>query len=808
VIQLLQDVRYAIRQMRRAPGFTCAALVVLALGIGGTTAIFGALNPILLQPLPYAHAERIMTIWYAGVDGSRVHQTFHTYQELAERNRSFESLAVVKLWQPVLNGTDEPERLDGQRVSASYFQTLGVHPIAGRDFLSSDDVVNGPKVVILSNGLWQRRFGADRAIVGRQLKLDGDTFTVIGIMPSTFENVLAPSAQAWAPLQYDRGNIVSTETREWGHHLRLIGRVRAGLSPDVARNDLDSIAKSPVSEFPRPRWANLDHGVFVDRLQDDVTRGVRPALLAVFGAVLLVLLIACVNVTNLVLARGAQRQGELAMRLALGAARPRLARQLVTESIVLAVLGGGLAMIVAQAGIRALVILSPSQLPRLDAIRLDGTVFTFALAITIMLGIVIGLAPAWHASRHALADALQHASQRTAGSHQLTRRIFVVAEVALAMMLLVSAGLLLHSLQRLFAVSPGFDGSGVLTMQVQTYGQPYENAASSHRFFAQALDAVRQVPGVSLAGFASQLPLSGDSDIYGAHFVSDDPQSGFPVYRYSVSPGFFETLRIPLRKGRLLNDGDTVNAPPAILISESLAARRFPNQDAIGQRVRIGSSTEGPWYTVVGIVGGIKQTSLALSDSDAVYIPIDQWRWPDGALSLVVNARGSRPGVVAAVKQAIWSIDKDQPIVRIASMDDLLAASAAERRFVLVLFEAFALVALVLAGTGIYGVLSGSVTERTREIGVRAALGASTRNIVGLVLRQGIFLVAVGGVLGLAGAFAATHAITALLFGISRLDPITYLGVIIVLAIVSSVACAVPAWRAARVDPMVALRYE
>lgn len=804
----LQDVRYAIRQMRRAPGFACAAVLILALGIGGTTAIFSALNPILLEALPYPHADRISTIWYATDDGSRVPQTFHTYQEIAERNRTLESLAVMKFWQPTLNGVDQTERLDGQRVSAAYFRTLGVRPMLGRDFQPADDVVRGPKVVILGNGLWRRNFGSDETVVGRLIKVDGDSYTVVGVMPSTFENVLAPSAEVWTPLQYDKGNVLSIDTREWGHHLRLIGRVRSGITLAQVQSDLALIAKTPVAEFPRPVWANLDHGVLVERLQDDVTRSAKPALLAVFGAVVLVLLIACVNVTNLVLARGAQRQGELAMRTALGAAVPRLARQLVTESVVLAFLGGALGMVVAAAGVQALLALSPSGLPRVQAIRVDGAVFAFAAGITLVLGIVIGLVPAWHVSRSALSQTLQQSSQRAAGSHQFTRRVFVVAEVALALVLLVSAGLLLHSLRRLFAIPPGFEASGVLTMQLHTYGSRYEGTENTHRFFSQALDAVREVPGVTSAGFTSQLPLSGDSDVYGVRFESDDPTTAYPVYRYSVTPGYFETLEIPLRRGRFLDERDTAAAPSVIAITESLAKRRFPNEDAIGKRLRIGSSTEGPWYTIVGIVGGVKQMSLALNDTDAVYVTTTQWHWPDATLSLVARTHGDATVFISAIRNAIWSVDKDQAIVRVAKMDDLLAASAAERRFVLILFEAFGLVALALAATGIYGVLSGSVTERTREIGVRAALGASRRSIVELVLHQGMVLTGIGVLLGLVGAVGASQAIGSMLFGISRLDPITYIGVILTLAIVSTVACAIPAWRAARVDPMVALRYE
>ena len=746
-------------------------------------------------------------IWYAGEGGSPLPQAFHTYREISERSRSFVAIAVSKLWLPTLADGDQPERLDGQQVSAGYFHTLGVSPALGRDFGVSDDVPYGPKVVILSNGLWRRRFGGDSAILGRQVRLDDGSYTVIGIMPHAFDNVMSPSAEAWSPLQYGTGNVASFESQQWGHHLRMLGRLRAGVSVAQAKSDLDWIAHTPLAEFPRPGFASLAHGLIVNSLQDEVTRSVKPALLAVFGAMILVLLIACVNVTNLLLARSAQRRGEFSLRVALGAGRSRLIRQLLTESLLLAVLGGACGMVVAQAGVRTLLVLSPAGLPRVEAIRLDGTVFAFAFAISALIGLAVGLIPARHASRSDLQAGVQEGSQRTAGSHQLTRRIFTVAEVALALVLLVGAGLLLHSLQRLFAVPLGFDGSRLLTMQVQTYGRKYDDDRICRQFFEQALEAVRQVPGVTAATFTSQLPLSGDSDVYGARFENDDPEAGYPVFRYAVTPGYFETLGIPLRRGRLLDAHDVPGAPRAIVISESLAKRRFPDQDAIGKRLRVGP-VDSPLFTVVGVVGDVKQTSLAMSESDAVYTTTTQWSWADGTLSLLVRSRAGVGALTPAIKNAIWSVDRDQPIVRVATMESLLAASAAERSFVLILFEAFGLVSLILAATGIYGVLSGSVTERTREIGVRSALGASRRDILALVIRQGMALTGIGIALGLLGAMAASQAIAAMLFGVSRLDPFTYFGVIALLGTVSAVACGIPAWRAAKIDPMVALRYE
>jgi putative ABC transport system permease protein len=808
---LFQDVRYALRQLRKTPGFACTAIVILALGIGSTTAIFSTINPILFEPLPYPQARRIVMIWYAGDDGSRIPQTFHTYRELAERSRSLDAIAVMKPWQPAISAADHPERLEGQRVSAHYFHALGVPPALGRDFQPSDDVYHGPKVVILGNGLWQRIFAGDSRIIGRQVRLDDDNYTVIGVMPHMFDNVLAPSAELWAPLQYDTGNIASAQTMEWGHHLRMIGRLHAGISISQARSDLDLIAHTRVPEFPRPAWASLDDGLVTNSLQDDVAGGVKPALLAVLGAVVLVLLIACVNVTNLLLARGMMRRGEFSMRAALGAPRTRLVRQLLTESFLLAMLGGALGMVVAQIGVRALAVLSPPELPRVNAIRVDGTVFAFALGITAVVGLVVGLIPALHAFRGDMHVGVQQSSGRMASGHQATRRTLVVAEVAIALVLLVSAGLLLRSLGRLFAIDPGFDASHVLTMQVQESGHRFDTDRARDQFFTQALETVRQVPGIVTAALTSQLPLSGDFESFGVQFESDRSNNSEAGLRYAVSPGYFQTMHIPLRHGRLLDEHDVAGAPLAIVLSESFAKRKFPGQDPLGQRVRIGPDigrSDLPWGTIVGVVGDVKQTSLALADSDAFYTSTTQWSWVDSVQSLVIRTRGDAAGLAPAVRQAIWSVDRNQPIVRVATMNSLLDKSEAERHFVLTLFEAFGLAALVLAATGIYGVLSGSVSERIREIGLRSALGATRADILALIVRQGMSMTGIGVAIGLSGAVIASRSLIPLLFGVSSFDPFTYVGVVALLAAVSTIACAVPAWRAAMIDPMVALRYE
>jgi putative ABC transport system permease protein len=554
----------------------------------------------------------------------------------------------------------------------------------------------------------------------------------------------------------------------------------------------------------------LPSGMIVTSLHDNLTAAVKPALLAILGAVSLVLLIACVNVTNLLLARGAQRRGEFAMRAALGAGQKRLLRQLITESLLLALLGGTLGIAVAEIGIRGLVALSPPGLPRVDAIRLDSTVFFFALAITTCIGLLVGLIPAIHASRSDPQSGLQKSSRSAVGGHQFVRRSLVVSEVALALVLLVSVGLLLRSLGRLFSVDPGFDAPHVLTMQVQESGTRYARDDARARFFDQSLVAVRHLPGVTSAAFTSQLPLSGDYDIYGIEFEAY-PNEMEAAFRYAATPGYFQTMHIPLRRGRLLDEGDRAGAPVAVLISESLASRKFHDRESIGQRVRMGPNAghpDKPWATIVGVVGDVKQTSLAISEPDAFYTTPTQWAWVDNPQSVVVRTGGDAATLASSVRSAIWSVDKDQPVVRVATMEGLLAVSEAQRRFALILFETFALVALILAATGIYGVLSGGVTERMREIGVRSALGATRGDILGLIVRQGMTLTALGVAIGLAGAAVASRAIITLLYGVSRLDPVTYLGVIALLAAISGIASLVPAWRAAQVDPAITLRAE
>jgi putative ABC transport system permease protein len=805
---VLRDCQFALRQLRKSPSFTVVATLTLALGIGATAAIFSAVNVVLFQSLPYVQANQLMAIWETRQDGSRNAATFGMYRGLLPQQRSFDSLALMRAWQPTITGTDSAERLEGQRVSASFFRVLRVAPILGRDFDASEDHFKGPNVVILSDALWRRRFGGDPAMVGRQITLEepesfaaSNLYTVIGVMPKAFENVLAPKAQLWAPLQYD-----ISQGRAWGHHLRMVGRLQPHVTPAQASQELGVLAHSVLNEY-HPETYGKDAKFSVISLQADLTRGVRPALFAIFSAVLLLLVIACLNVTNLLLARGVLRQGEFALRSALGAAPQRLVRQLLTETLLLAAVGALLGFIFGAVCLRALLAVGPPELPRLHAIAMDPAVFTFGFLVTALIGLVFGLTPALQAARSAPQRGLQLESARIVGGHWRVRGALVVVEVALTLVLLVCSGLLLRSMQTLLAVPAGFNASHLLTMQIAEVGHAYDADSARYRFFSEALDSARRAPGVISVALTSQLPLSGDLDLYGVGAERDhDPSHDEEILRYAITPGYFETLAIPLRRGRFLNEQDRADAPRVAVISESFAKRKFADVDPIGQRLHIGNPDF--WYTIVGVVGDVRQMSLALNQTDAVYTTNVQWHWVDTEMSLVVRTSADPTPLVSSICSAIWSVDKGQPIVRIATMENLLASSTAERHFALVLFEAFGLASLILAAAGIYGVLSGMVAERTREMGVRSALGASRANIVSLILGQGLTLASLGVVIGLAGAAATSFLIGTMLFGVSPLDPLTYVAVIVLMLAVTIIACYLPARRASHVDPIIALRYE
>ena len=801
---LLIDLRFALRLLARQPGFTAVVALTLALGIGATTAIFSAVYPILFAPLPYPNADRVVMVWEKERDGGRSNVGYGTFTDIREQNRSFGSAAVFGDWKPTLTTAAEPELLQGSRVSLEFLRTLGVAPSLGRDFIAEEDIRGSARVAILGHALWRSRFGGDSTIVGRSITLDGTPFMVVGVMAAGFADLLDPRAQLYTTLRY---NATLPYACRDCRHLRMLARLKPGISPAQEQGDLDVISKRLVADYPK---IYTTPGFLSPSLRDQITQGVRPALLAVLGAVALVLLIACVNVTNLLLARAGQREGEFALRTALGAGNRRLIRQLLTESLLLAGVGGVLGVGVALLGVQAIVALSPSDLPRVQAIAVDQPVLLFALFVTTAVGFAFGIVPAVHAARGDLHQNLQLSTRRATAGRRATRSALVVSEMALALVLLVGSGLLLRSMNRLFEVAPGFTPGGLLTLQVQTGGPNFEKNDATWAYYDRVLARVRAVPGVEQAGITSQLPLSGDFDAYGIHLKDrpTPPSEEYPdAFRFSVSAGYLEAMRIPLLRGRTIQESDRTGQPPVALVSESFARRRWPGLDPIGQQMKVGDES-GPWWTVVGVTGDVRQLSLSADVPNEVYLPEKQWNWADGAMSFVVRTKGDPAALAPVLRRAIWSVDKDQPIVRVSTMERLVAATEAQRRFILVLFSAFAVVALALAAAGIYGVISGAVVERRREVGIRAALGASRTDIIGMVVRQGLAMATGGVAIGLLASMALARVIAGLLFGVTPFDAATYAAVAGVLALVAGVACAVPAWRAARVDPAVVLRAE
>lgn len=803
---LFSDLRVSARSLRRSPAFTAVVVLTLGLGVGAATAIVSTVRPVLFEPLAYPAADRLVSVADRGDGGQPLQVTFGTYRELVERSRAFADLAVVKPWQPTLTGGEEPARLEGQSVTASYFRVLGVAPALGPGLDSAQDRPGGDRQVVISDGLWRERFGADPDVVGRVVHLDGALVTLVGVMPVGFENVTAPNARLWTLLQYD-ALLPGFDTREWGHHLEMVGRLRPDVTIDEAVSELDAIAAQPIEEITRPDWASMSDGLVVRRLKDAVVADVKPTMLVLLCAVALLIVVTCANLTILLLARGSRRRGEFAMRIALGAGRKRLARYLVTEGLLLALLGGTFGVAVARLGLAGLMAVAPPSLPRTVTARVDGPALLLALAVTTFVGIVLGLAPGLHRVGATSPD-IHDTGRGSVRRSRKTRRALVVAEVALATVLLVGAGLLLRSAERLFSRPLGLEPSGVVVMQV--FGTGLESGdRMAHRFFDEALDAVRSVPGVASATMTSQLPLSGDVDEYGV--VPDDANAVEgalgPAQRYAVAPGYFETMGVRLVRGRVFDEGDVAGAPRVAIVSRSLANRLFGDRDALGRRLRAGAPELEP-YTVVGIVEDVKHGSLADGPAQAIYVTTHQWHWADRVRWIAVRADRDATALVPAIRRAIWSADEDQPVVRAQSMDALVARSEARRRFVLIVLAAFALSALAVSGVGLYGVLSGTVEERTREMGVRAALGASRERLVSMVVRQGLALTAVGVVIGLVAAATTSGVLSAMLFEVSRLDPMTYLAVVALLGLGAAIASALPAVRAGRVDPVDALRSE
>jgi len=841
--EVARDLRFALRGLRRSPVFAAASILTLALGLGATTAIYSVVHPVLFEPLPYPQPERVVLVFERDLAGERSRIGFATYEDVAARGRSLRHAAALSDWSTILTGDGPAKRLEGQRVSWPFFRALGVAPAIGRDFEPADDRRGAPPVVILADSLWRARFGADPELVGRAVVLDGEPVTVIGVLPPGFESLLAPSARIWRPLRYDQSLSYACRTCR---HLQGVARLAPGASLEGANLEMRTLAANLFAEHPTEYPDTGGAGMEVVRLQDELTREVRPAFLAVLGAVALVLLVACANVSHLLLARAAQRHGELAVRAALGESRARVVRSFLVESLTLAALGGLLGVGLAFLGVELLVRMSPPGVPRIEQVAVDGAMLAFALGLTTAVGLVFGLLPAARITRKRLWRRIAGAagSRSTIGAPRGQRAGLVVAEVALTLILLVGAGLLLQTLGHLLSAPAGFDAEGVLTVKVEAAGARYETEADVSAFFDRLLEEVRAIPGVEAAALTSQLPLSGEFDAYGVHFRSRpraNPEEDPSAHRYAVSSDYLAAMGIRLVRGRGFEVGDFgvpagpddgqaegqvegeaagaargegQSRPLVVMINQSLARRELGGADPIGEQIQVGGADpETPWRTIVGVVADTRQVSLD-AESDALYIPQPQWLFADSMRSLVVRARGdgddpaSLASLIPAIRQRVRALDPDAPITRVATLEELAVATTARTRFALLLFGIFAAVAVVLAAIGIFGVLAGIVAEREREIGVRTALGAGRGQIVSMIVRQGLRLSAVGAALGLAVAAVFSRLLEGLLFGVTRLDPATYAAVTALLVAVALTASWAPARRAARLDPAGALRAE
>ena len=803
---LAHDIRYAARTLMHAPGFTVVAIITLALGIGANTTIFSVMHAVLLRPLPYADPSRLVNVGEAGDDGHTGTVGFTTVVDWRAETQSFEDLALVRTWTPTLVTSGEPERIPGVRVTANYFGLLGIRPALGRDFTPDEDRPTRWHVVIISDGLWRRRFNADPAVVGRTIRMNDSDYQVAGVLPSTFEPLISEHyyqrADIWAPLGYEIGGDSACRSCQ---HLRAIGRLKPGATVASADRDVNRVHDGVRARFPRDYRTSTR--ITVTSLADELQGEIRPALAALMVAVLFVLLIACANVANLLLARISRREHDLSLRAALGASRMRLVRQLLAESAIVALTGGATGVALAAIAVPLIVRLTPFVVPRLGDARVDLRLVAFGVALSAVTTLFFGLLPALRATRANLTPALAGDGRRTASAPtSLARRLLVAIDVALAVVLLAGAGLMVRSVWRLMSVNPGFDPEHVLTLQMSMDGTRYADDSQVVRTGDAILDRIRALPGVEGAALAGQVPLGGDFDTR-AFNVDGRPVTAdaLQVQRYSVTPEYFSVMRIPLVRGRLIAEADRVGAERVVVVGERTARLVWPDQDPIGQRVRIGSATSRP-FTVVGIVGDVRHYEMAKPPTPQMYLA--QRQFTDSFLSVVVRTSADPDMLAGDVRRAVWSVAGDVPVYGVATLSALVAKSVGSRRFVMVLLELFGVVALLMTAVGIYGVISYSVSERTREIGVRSALGATGGDIARLVLGSGLATVAAGLAAGCALAVGLTRYLQSSLYGVSPADPLTFAGVVVALLGVTLVAQALPAARAMRVDPVVALRQD
>jgi len=800
MVTLAQDIRYALRTLRRRPSFTAVAAITLSLGIGGTAAIFGLVDVMLFRPLRYPASHELVAVTMTRGTSLREPAAYPDFLDWREQARSFQSLGVAR-WQSVnLTGGEAPERLAGSFVSASLLTLLGAEPLAGRVFLPDESEVGTARpVAVVSEGLWRRRFGAARDLVGQSIQLNGRAFTVVGIVPSTF--TFYAGTDVWLPITY-YPNAVGLTRKD--HSMTVLGRLKPDVSLASARAEMHAIGARLAALYPEE---NAGGGTHVELLHTLIVGDVRNALFIVLGAVALVLLIACANVANLQLAYAVARRREMSVRAALGAGRARLTRQLLTESLILSVIGGVLGVAVAYGGVAVLLKIVPIDLTFFSPVAVDGRVLAFAAVVAIGTGIVFGLAPALHASRADLNRAL---ATRASGLVERVGRLelrglFVVAQIALSVVLLVGAGLLARSLMKLREVDLGFDPANLVTMEFRLPATKYDEPRKISDFFTRAIGEIRAVPGVASAALVRSIPLSGngDSRAYAVDGAPPPAAGQAPIMNLNtVSPGYFATMRLSLVAGRDVSERDDAGAPPVVVINETLARRAWPNASALGRRIRFVDSER--WFTVVGVARDAKHFSPTDAPRPQAYLPYMQY--PQIFTSVVVRSSGEATQVGNAVRDAIWRVDRDQPVWKIRTLESIVDAVLGSKRVLLGLVTAFATVALLLAAVGIYGVMSFAVTQRTHEVGVRMALGAHRGQVVRMVVGQGLRLTAVALVVGLLTAAGAARVLASELFGITPRDPFTYGLVPLILGAVAVVACYLPARRASRLDPLAALR--
>ena len=807
---LKHDLRYGVRMLWKNKGFTAVAVVALALGIGANSAIFSVVNTVLLRPLPYREPGRLVMVWEDDTKHGFPNDTpaAANYIDWRDQNQVFEGMAAMADQSFNLTGAGDPERIDGKRVNASLFELLGVAPQHGRAFAAEEDRPGANKVVILSHALWQRRFGSDAGVVGRSLTLNGESHTVVGVMPVGFQ-FPDREAELYVPIAFTQQEAASRGR----HYLEVVARLKPGVTLEQARAEMSTIAARLQQQYPEQ---NTELGASVEPLHEHLVGDIRPALLVLLGAVGFVLLVACANVANLLLARAAVRQKEIALRTALGASRMRLVRQFLTESVLLAVLGGVVGLLLSVWGVTILKSFIPENISQVKAIAVDARVLGFTVLVTLLTGLVFGLAPALQASRFNLNETLKEGGRDAASARggNRVRGLLVVAEVAVSLVLLVGAGLLINSFLRLRSVDPGFRTDNLLTMSVVLPQQKYPDHTRRTAFYTDMIRRVEALPGVRSAGVTNWIPLVRQGDSIGVT-VEGQPvpvpgQGKLPILMTRVvSPHYFGTMGIQVLQGRVFEEGkDRVDSPCVLVIGETVARKFWPGESAVGKRIAPGTpKSPEDWCQIVGVVRDVKQLELVAEPKPQAYLSYAQAGF-FAPRFLVVSTEGDPLALADAVRKTVWEVDQDQPVSNVNTMEGVLSESIARQRFTTLLLGVFAGVALVLAAVGIYGVMSYSMAQRTREIGIRMALGAQQRDVLKLAVGQGLKLVALGVGLGLLGALALTRLMSSLLFNVSATDPATLVVISLVLIAVALLASYIPARRAAKVDPLIALRYE